>query len=79
MNITDSDFRRASVLLLHFANDSQAGVDAILDEAELAGRLRQVCWCVPSIVMGRSAGWSSDVAKEMLAALATLFSVREVQ
>ncbi len=75
--ILDGDFRRAAALLAHYTRNDRAGVDAVIDEAEEAGQMRALCWCLPAVITGLQDGWDALSATEVLSAFASAFAVRE--
>jgi len=75
--ITDADFRRAAALLAHYTRNDRAGVDVVIDEAEEAGQMRALCWCLPAVITGLQDGWDATTATEVLSAFASAFAIRE--
>lgn len=73
------DMRRAAALLAHHAGNDHDGVDAVLDEAEAAGRLRSMAYVLPSVFGAVQPSWHSDATATVMRNLTESFSVREHQ
>lgn len=74
---TDTDFRRASALLTHYTSDCAEGVDAVLDDAEQDGALRQLAWCLPAIITSLQSGWDHEAVAAVLRSTTAVWAQRE--
>jgi len=74
---TDTDFRRAAALLTHYVGDCAEGVDAVLDDAEQDGALRQLAWCLPAVITSLQDGWDADVVAAVLRSTTAVWAQRE--
>lgn len=72
-----ADLRRAAALLTHHAGNDRAGVNAVLDEAEELGRLRQLAYAVPSMLAALAPTWHTSSTADVMRAFTAAWADHE--